>query len=88
VGAPEAEAGPSTLKRKITPPDLAEIAQKKHRFNDTAYLEQSREINDNVRNAVTAGESSAAVGVTVCEMSLTSVVGHVLFRSAQEAESE
>ena len=53
---PEDAAGPSTLKRKSTPPDLVEIAQKKHGFNDTSYLEQSREINDSVRNAVTAGE--------------------------------
>jgi len=35
--------------------DLEELARKKHRFEDTEYLEQSREIKDNVRSAVTAG---------------------------------
>jgi len=31
------------------------VAGKKHRFDDTEYLEQSREIVDNVRSAVSAG---------------------------------
>src|SRR3984957_11002250 len=30
------------------------LAGKKHRFDDTEYLEQSREIVDNVKNAVSA----------------------------------
>lgn len=33
-----------------------QVAGKKHRFDDTAYLEQSRDIVDGVKNAVAAGE--------------------------------
>ena len=33
------------------------LAGKKHRLDDTEYLEQSREIVDNVKNAVSVGES-------------------------------
>ena len=32
------------------------LAGKKHRLDDTEYLEQSREIVDNVKNAVAAGQ--------------------------------
>jgi hypothetical protein len=32
------------------------LAQKKHKFDDNVYLEESREINDNVRSAVSAGK--------------------------------
>ena len=32
------------------------LAGKKHRFDDTEYLEQSRDIVDGVKSAVTAGE--------------------------------
>lgn len=35
-----------------SPPDV--LAGKKHRFDDTEYLEQSRDLNDGVRNAVAA----------------------------------
>jgi hypothetical protein len=35
-----------------TPPVLA---GKKHRFDDTEYLEQSRELTENVKSAVSAG---------------------------------
>ncbi|KAH9974831.1 telomere stability and silencing-domain-containing protein [Russula compacta] len=45
----EAEAGPSSSG------DLAQVAGKKHRFDDTEYLEQSRELVDNVKSAVSAG---------------------------------
>ncbi|KAL7417008.1 telomere stability and silencing-domain-containing protein [Mrakia frigida] len=43
--------GPS----KLTTEDLVQLAGKKHKFDDSEYLEQSREINDNVRSAVSAG---------------------------------
>jgi len=33
----------------------AQVAGKKHRFDDTEYLEQSKELVDNVKSAVTAG---------------------------------
>lgn len=36
--------------------DVEEVARKKHKFNDNAFLEESREINDNVRSAVSAGK--------------------------------
>ncbi len=32
-----------------------QVAGRKHRFDDTEYLEQSRELVDNVKSAVTAG---------------------------------
>jgi len=38
--------------------DLIQVAGKKHRFDDNEYLEQSRELVDNVRSAVTAGQFS------------------------------
>ena len=37
----------------------AQVAGRKHRFDDTEYLEQSRELVDNVKSAVTAGWSSS-----------------------------
>jgi phage protein D len=43
------DAGPSSGG------DSAQVAGKKHRFDDTEYLEQSRELVDNVKSAVTAG---------------------------------
>ncbi|CDZ96584.1 Uncharacterized conserved protein [Phaffia rhodozyma] len=50
---PEVERAQVT-RTKLTSEDLAQIAGKKHRFDDTEYLEQSREINENVRSAVSA----------------------------------
>jgi hypothetical protein len=35
--------------------DVAPLAGKKHRFDDTEYLEQSRELTENVKSAVSAG---------------------------------
>jgi len=35
--------------------DDPQVAGRKHRFDDTEYLEQSRELVDNVKSAVTAG---------------------------------
>jgi len=52
----EAGPGPSTAgNKRLADVDLAELARKKHRFEDSEFLEQSREINDNVRSAVAAG---------------------------------
>lgn len=45
-------AGASSSKAGAEPEPLA---GKKHRFDDTEYLEQSREIVDSVKSAVTAG---------------------------------
>ncbi|KAI0048948.1 hypothetical protein FA95DRAFT_1581969 [Auriscalpium vulgare] len=45
------KAGPS--KGGVDEP--APLAGKKHRFDDTEYLEQSRELVENVKSAVTAG---------------------------------
>jgi archaellum component FlaC len=46
-----------TLERKIAAvsADPESLAGKKHRFDDTEYLEESREIIDNVKSAVSAG---------------------------------
>jgi hypothetical protein len=35
-----------------------DVARKKHRFEDTGFFEESREINDGVRSAVAAGKST------------------------------
>ncbi|TXT15971.1 hypothetical protein VHUM_00474 [Vanrija humicola] len=34
--------------------DLEELARKKHKFDDNKFMEESREINENVRSAVAA----------------------------------
>lgn len=59
------EAGPSQISAASTSTpsasaadvDVTKIAQKRHRFEDNGYFETSREINDGVRSAVTAGMS-------------------------------
>ncbi|KAH7912331.1 telomere stability and silencing-domain-containing protein [Hygrophoropsis aurantiaca] len=43
------------LERKIKSGDPESLAGTKHRFDDTEYLEESREIVDSVKTAVTAG---------------------------------
>jgi len=45
------------LEKKIAAAsgDSEAVAGKKHRFDDTEYLEESREIVDNVKSAVSAG---------------------------------
>jgi hypothetical protein len=55
------EAGPSSSSgsKRIADVDLEELAKKKHKFEDSKFLEESREINDNVRSAVSAGESGS-----------------------------
>jgi hypothetical protein len=55
LSAPDAEAGPSGSKR-LAEVDLEELARKKHRFEDTAFLEESREIKENVKLAVSKGK--------------------------------
>jgi hypothetical protein len=48
------------LERKLGIDGSGEpAAGKKRRFDDTEYLEQSKEIVDTVKSAVTAGESSS-----------------------------
>ncbi|WWC73277.1 uncharacterized protein I206_107243 [Kwoniella pini CBS 10737] len=44
--------GEGSSKRKVEDVNLEELAAKKHKFDDNKFLEESREINDNVRNAV------------------------------------
>jgi hypothetical protein len=43
----------------------AQVAGKKHRFDDTEYLEQSRELVDNVKSAVTAGQPLLVLGIVL-----------------------
>ena len=57
--------------------DVEEVARKKHKFDDNAFLEESREINDNVRCAVSAGKLVLDVGQT-----------KLMIRFAQEDEEE
>lgn len=44
-----------TLEKKIASTDPESSAGKKHRFDDTEYLEESQEIIDNVKSAVSTG---------------------------------
>lgn len=48
-------AGSSSKTGSSTTEEPAKLAGKKHRFDDTEYLEQSRELVDNVKSAVSAG---------------------------------
>ncbi|WWC91403.1 uncharacterized protein L201_006347 [Kwoniella dendrophila CBS 6074] len=48
----EGEGSSSKRKNDIDELNLEELASKKHKFEDNKFLEQSREINENVRNAV------------------------------------
>lgn len=52
-----AESSSAGAKR-LAEIDVEEIARKKHRFEDNKFLEESREIKDNVRSAVSAGKLS------------------------------
>ena len=57
--------------------DVEEVARKKHKFDDNAFLEESREINDNVRSAVSAGKPDPVACPT-----------ELMIRFAQEDEEE
>jgi hypothetical protein len=46
-------------------PDLVEIAAKRHKFHDNEYFEESRELKEGVRSAVSAGELPFVTGVGV-----------------------
>lgn len=50
-------SGASTMpgSKRIAEVDVAELAAKRHKFDDNKFLEQSREINESVRSAVSAG---------------------------------
>jgi hypothetical protein len=56
TSAPDDRGEGSSSGKRNADVDLEELARKKHRFDDNEFLEQSREINDNVRNAVAAGK--------------------------------
>jgi hypothetical protein len=49
-------AGSSKPTNDETDAELVRIAQKRKKFDDNAFFETSREINDGVRSAVAAGE--------------------------------
>ncbi|KAJ3886581.1 telomere stability and silencing-domain-containing protein [Lentinula edodes] len=53
IDNPSTGAGPSRTGSSSTE-QPAKLAGKKHRFDDTEYLEQSRELVDNVKSAVSA----------------------------------
>jgi len=50
----ESSSGAGSSKTGSTTEEPAKLAGKKHRFDDTEYLEQSRELVDNVKSAVSA----------------------------------
>lgn len=52
---PSKVSGASAVKR-LAEVDIEEIARKRHKFDDNKFFEESREIKDNVRSAVMAGE--------------------------------
>ena len=56
ISSKEGESSSAAAKRAAEV-DLTEVAAKKYRFEDAEFLEQSREINDSVRSAVSAGKS-------------------------------
>ncbi|ORY29135.1 telomere stability and silencing-domain-containing protein [Naematelia encephala] len=55
ISAPGEGEGSSSSVKRLAEVDLEELARKKHKFDDNQFLEESREINDNVRSAVAAG---------------------------------
>jgi len=55
TSGPSNAAAGSLKPGKAEEVDLVKVAQKRHRFDDNEYLEQSREINETVRSAVSAG---------------------------------
>lgn len=61
TGNAEAGPGPSSAKRMAADVDVEEIARKRHKFDDSKFLEESREINEGVRSAVLAGECPRAM---------------------------
>ena len=58
------------------------VAGKKHRLDDTEYIEQSREIVDSVKSAVSVGESNLLKCLKHCV--LTKVTSH----AQEEKEGE
>lgn len=54
---PAAERKAAPKAKDLTKQDLAQLAGRKHKFDDSEFLEQSREINESVRGAVAAGAS-------------------------------
>lgn len=56
--SPEVGSGEPTRPASTDTPPV--LAGKKHRFDDTEYIEQSRELTDNVKSAVSAGAFSAS----------------------------
>lgn len=61
LGITPSGSSEASTSRPTDGPAPEPLAGKKHRFDDTEYLEQSREIVDNVKSAVTAGESRSYV---------------------------
>lgn len=53
--------GPADAASSSTGGQPEPLAGKKHRFDDTEYLEQSREMVDTVKSAVSAGESPSGI---------------------------
>jgi len=60
--AGSSQVSSASAAKRLAEVDIEEIARKRHRFDDNKFLEESREIKDNVRSAVMAGELSGLHG--------------------------
>lgn len=55
----------TTASKRLAEVDIEEIAKKRYKFNDNQFFEESREIKDNVRSAVAAGELFPPLSATL-----------------------
>jgi len=75
------EVGSGEPARSNAADTSAALAGKKHRFDDTEYIEQSRELTENVKSAVSAGTSSSPLPMCYAQIS-------AMFDSASEEEEK
>lgn len=54
VSSTDIDSAPGEGSKRLAEVDLDELARKKHKFDDNKFIEESREINENVRSAVGA----------------------------------
>lgn len=82
-GSTAAEAEASTSATAAPPAKQQQQGGRKRRLDDQKYVEESREMVDNVKSAVAAGESTPS---QFCAGANTDIL--VLFSHAQEAQDE
>lgn len=89
LGISSADAESSTAgSKRLADLDIEELAKKKHKFDDNAYLEESREINDNVRSAVTAGKLSTTRDLQAFKLMISGLLKKKKKKAATGAEAE